>query len=258
MDYRVEQLAAAAGVSVDTLRFYQARDLLRAPRRAGRRAIYCDEHLECLKRIRSLQDQGFTLCQIQRVLEEPEVDGPEPLLAALRHESLGRRTLSRDELAAESGVPVALIGAAESAGLVEPVTVDGEPCFNEADVGLMRAGLVLLEAGLPLQQLLGLASQHASNVVDVCEAAIDLFDDHIRKSQSGVEGEAGAAGVGNGEEVTRIFEQLLPEVTRLVALHFQRTLVHRALARLQGKSEHAALARVLAGTESARLEVSWR
>ena len=40
MQYRVEELARAAGVSVDTIRFYQARRLLPAPRRAGRRAVY--------------------------------------------------------------------------------------------------------------------------------------------------------------------------------------------------------------------------
>ena len=82
----MEQLAAASSLSVDTLRFYQARGLLSAPRRDGRMAIYNDEHLERLKRIRSLQEQGFTLSQIQRVIESPDVDGQEPLLAALRDE----------------------------------------------------------------------------------------------------------------------------------------------------------------------------
>ncbi len=249
MEYRVEQLATAANLSVDTLRFYQARKLLHAPRRNGRVAIYDGEHLECLRRIRSLQQQGFTLSQIQRVFEQPELESQKSLLSALRQESIGRRMLRRDELAAESGVPAALIAAAESAGLVEPVFVDGEPHFNEADVGLMRAGRTLLEAGLPLQELLGLASRHARNIDEICESAIDLFDDHIRKSEQ-----------ENDETVTRIFELLLPEVTRLVALHFQRTLVNRALNRLQDKSEHTALKNALAETESARLEVqvSWR
>lgn len=257
MDYRVEQLSAAAGVSVDTLRFYQARGLLRMPRRSGRLAIYGDEHLAQLRRIRSLQRQGFTLSQIQRVEERPEFEKPlqEPLLEALRHESRGRRILSRDELASESGVPVSLIGAAESAGLVAPVVVEGEPRFNEADVGLMRAGRILVEAGLPLQELFGLASRHARNIDEVCEAAIDLFDDHIRKK-----GKTEDSTGEDGDSVTRVFEQLLPEVTRLVALHFQRTLVNRALGRLQDKSEHSALAEALAETESGTLkvEVSWR
>jgi hypothetical protein len=34
--YRVEELAAATGVGVDTIRFYQGRGLLDAPERRGR------------------------------------------------------------------------------------------------------------------------------------------------------------------------------------------------------------------------------
>jgi hypothetical protein len=53
---------------------------------------------------------------------------------------------------------------------------------------------------------------------------------------------------------------MLPQVTRLVALHFQRTLVARALDRFRDKQEHGALAEALAATESAQLdvEVTWR
>jgi len=94
MEYRVEQLAAAAQIPVDTLRFYQARGLLPAPRREGRIAVYEDLHLERLTRIRTLQQQGFSLSQIQRVLEQPAGGSEEPLLTALLEESVGERTLS--------------------------------------------------------------------------------------------------------------------------------------------------------------------
>ena len=84
MEYRVEALAAAAGIAVDTLRFYQTRGLLPKPGRRGRVAIYGPGHLQRLRRIRSLVEQGFSLAQIGRVLEGDE-QGPaaEPLLAAL-------------------------------------------------------------------------------------------------------------------------------------------------------------------------------
>ena len=52
MEYRVEELARAAGVPVDTLRFYQARGLLPAPRRRGRVAVYDEDHGARLRRIR--------------------------------------------------------------------------------------------------------------------------------------------------------------------------------------------------------------
>ena len=58
MHYGVEELARAVGVSVDTLRYYQAQKLLPPPTRAGRRAVYGTRHLERLRRIRRLQSEG--------------------------------------------------------------------------------------------------------------------------------------------------------------------------------------------------------
>ena len=60
-------------------------------------------------------------------------------------------------------------------------------------------------------------------------------------------------------EITEAFRQLMPEVTRLVALHFQRTLVGRALDRLgqAGDEDRRHLERALADT-ARKLEVQWR
>ena len=55
MEYRIEQLARAAGVAVDTIRFYQGKGLLDAPRREGRVTWYAETHVERLKRIKELQ-----------------------------------------------------------------------------------------------------------------------------------------------------------------------------------------------------------
>ncbi len=52
MAYRVEELAAAGGVSVELLRSYQTKGLLDPPRRDGRVALYDDRHLERLRTIR--------------------------------------------------------------------------------------------------------------------------------------------------------------------------------------------------------------
>ena len=69
-----------------------------------------------------------------------------------------------------------------------------------------------------------------------------------------------SAGKATTSSVTGIFREPLPQATRLVALHFQRTLVARALNRFHDKQEHGALAEALAATESAQLdvEVTWR
>lgn len=252
MDYRVEELAQAAGVRVDTLRFYQGRGLLPPPRREGRIAVYSEAHLERLRRIRELQEQGLRLDQIRKLLERDAIESPEPLLTALVEQHLGgARTLSREELAAEAGIPKILIQAAVRSGLFAPLQIDGEERFSQADAEMARAGLTLLESGFPLHALLGQAVGHARHVNELCDHAIELFDEHVRKQ---------GPGAGDMEAITESFRRLLPLVTRLVALHFQRTLVSRALNRLQGKEELEALEAALAATESARLdvEVAWR
>src|SRR5258706_12489471 len=68
MEYRIEQLARSAGVAVDTIRFYQGKGLLEAPRREGRVTWYAESHLARLRRFKELQQQGFTLTVIQRFL----------------------------------------------------------------------------------------------------------------------------------------------------------------------------------------------
>ncbi len=66
----VDQLAARAGVTVRTVRFYSTRGLLPSPtigpRRVGR---YGPDHLSRLALIEELQNQGMTLAAIERYLQ---------------------------------------------------------------------------------------------------------------------------------------------------------------------------------------------
>lgn len=251
MDYRIEDLAARSGLRVDTIRYYQGKGLLPPPRREGRIALYDDLHLERLGRIRALVRDGLSLALIRRVLQAERRRSPdrEPLLSALVAEQVGGRTLSRAELAAEAGIPEALITAAQAAGLVSPIRVGEEERYGESDLQMARAALALLSAGIPLNELTDLAVQQARATQEIAERAIDLFDRHVRKS-----GEADA----DPAPITAAFRDLLPQATRLVALFFQRTIVSRALARLEGSGERSALREAIAATESKRLEVSWK
>lgn len=67
----VDELAARAGVTVRTVRFYSTRGLLPppviGPRRVGH---YGHEHLSRLALIEELQHQGMTLAAIERYLEQ--------------------------------------------------------------------------------------------------------------------------------------------------------------------------------------------
>lgn len=248
MSFRVDDLAARTGVRIDTIRFYQSRGLLPAPRRQGRIALYETEHLVCLRRIRGLLGQGFTLAQIAKLLDPGTADS-EPLLQALVQEQVGERTYSRSELAHEAGLPEALLVAAQAANLLQPLQLDGSERFSQADLDMARAALEILNAGFPLQDLIALASDHAAAVRATAERAITLFDEHVRKP---------ALRSAPDSPVTRAFQSLLPQVTRLVALHFQRTLVNRALERLSESGDREALRAAALAAEAATLDVAWR
>ena len=66
--FTVDELAARTGMTVRTVRFYASEGLLPAPERRGRVAYYDSRHRMRLDLIRTLQEHGYTLAAIERVL----------------------------------------------------------------------------------------------------------------------------------------------------------------------------------------------
>ncbi|SDC08896.1 MerR family transcriptional regulator [Nocardioides lianchengensis] len=62
----VDELAAAAGMTVRTTRYYASLGLLPPPERRGRIAYYGPLHEAYLELVRALQDHGFTLQAVER------------------------------------------------------------------------------------------------------------------------------------------------------------------------------------------------
>jgi DNA-binding transcriptional MerR regulator len=67
---KIGELANRSGVSVQAIRFYEKRRLIRTPRRtpAGYR-VYSDKDLETVTAIKKMQRFGFKLAEIRRVLQ---------------------------------------------------------------------------------------------------------------------------------------------------------------------------------------------
>ncbi|MFN8643902.1 MAG: hypothetical protein U0802_20440 [Candidatus Binatia bacterium] len=135
------------------------------------------------------------------------------------------------------------------AGLLVPAQVGGESRYGEADLRMARAGLAVLSAGFPLPDLMQLALRHARHVESLADDAVALFDRFVRK----VDGDG-----ADPERIADTFREVMPAVTTLVALHFQRTVLQRALARLRSQPDSAALEKAVAVIESGRLEVAWK
>ena len=248
VELRVDELAERAGTSVDTIRYYQGRGLLPPPVRRGRIALYGQEHAERLDRIRTLQSQGLSLATIGRLLAGELDASDEPLLAAVAGAGTGRAgaPLTLAELAEHSGIPLGLLQAAESEGLIAPVA--GR--YSTADADAAKAGLRLLELGLPLPELLDLARRHHDHVRTVAEEAVALFDQHVRKplQVGGLPTEDAAA------RLVEAFQAILPATLVLVHHHFERTLLAVATEHIEqvgAPDELAAIAAVSSGSGSA-------
>ena len=81
--YKLAELAETSGTPPRTIRYYIAQGILRGPVQAGRNAVYGDEHLERLKRIAKLKQQGRTLTEIAASLAPGTAARELPAPAAL-------------------------------------------------------------------------------------------------------------------------------------------------------------------------------
>ena len=224
--YRVAELAELADTSVDTVRFYQHRGLLDPPRREGRVAYYDDSHVERLRRIRELKDQGLTLQTIKRLIE-----GIHPadaaLVAAVAGGTPARPNLTLTEVADAAGVPVTLLESLVEEGLLAPSPSGSERAYTEADVVAVRAGVKLLDAGVPVDRLLELGRRYRSAADDIAIEAVDLFDEFVRRPvREGDDPDAAAAAALGA------FERLLPAASALVGHTFERAVLDAARRRI--------------------------
>src|SRR5450756_541548 len=180
MEYRIEQLARSAGVAVDTILFYQGKGLLESPRREGRVTWYAESHLDRLRRIKELQQQGFTLTVIQRFLTGELEPSDEALVAAVTRPP-APQTLTLAELAERSGVAEPLLASLQQTGLLVPVEGGEEPLYPADDLDAIAAGMKLIAAGVPLGALLELGKDYSAAVDRTARQAVDLFDRHVRE-----------------------------------------------------------------------------
>ena len=247
MEMRVEQLSVRSGLSVDTVRYYQSKGLLDPPRRDGRVAWYDDSHLDRLERIRTLQQRGFTLATIARLVSGDLDAADEALLGelsgvnrsvdsepgdALPHPGQGadHDRLTIEQLSTATGVPLALLKAVEAEGLLVPRRTGDQEYYDADDVVAAKAGLCLLEWGIPLSDLLDLAQRHHQATEAVAEEAVAMFSTHVRRPLRRRDaGDAAGSEGGDVDRLVRAYSELLPAVSALVGIHFTRTLVNAAL-----------------------------
>jgi DNA-binding transcriptional MerR regulator len=220
--WRIDDLARRAELTVDTIRFYQREGLLPAGARVGRTKVYGPEHLDRIERIRDLQGRRFSLAAIKALLDSERHDLVDGIFAGE-----GSLSYSVADLVERTGLEPGFVGALQAAGLLRDPADFGRATYDATDLDMLRAVTELLRAGMPATVVVELASIYVRGVEAMQSQVLDLF--------SGERGPAWQPGELEAfqERVASIAGQLLPLVTRLVEYVHQRTLQRLTLAAIE-------------------------
>lgn len=179
---RLDEVAREAGVATTTVRLYQNKGLLPGPEVVGRTGWYDETHLARLRLIARLQQDGFSLAGIGRLLETwqggrglQDIVGVERHLDAVLHPQRSV-VLTPDELLARfpaGAITDDLVQRASALGLIDAAD-DGR--LQVADERFLSTGAALLELGVPAEVVL----DEWEALVAITDAAasrfIDLFE----------------------------------------------------------------------------------
>ncbi|GGQ95871.1 MerR family transcriptional regulator [Kitasatospora griseola] len=182
-EYRIAELAEAAGISVRTVRFYRERRLLPPPRKVGRIAWYGPAHLARLRLIAELLERGHALGGIAELIgagedgrDVAELIGLQAALVAPWSDETPVH-LGWDELRAAFGDQLTEANTAES--LAQGfITLDPDG-ITHISRRLMDATVALVDEGVPLSAVLDV-SRRASEYADaMADAFVALIRDHL-------------------------------------------------------------------------------
>ncbi|NKQ23361.1 MerR family transcriptional regulator [Streptomyces galbus] len=209
----VDELAARAGITVRTVRFYGSKGLLPppviGPRRVGR---YGPAHLARLELIEELQRQGMTLAAIERYLRRLPSDLSAHDLAVHRAVVASwapeaAETVPRAELDRRAGRELT-DAEVDRLAAMDVLTPDGD-CYR-VDAGLLRLGVELLD--VPLSQAVVLAAREV--LLEHSRAAAQALSRLLRD----------AVAERAAEDVRSLSAHMHPLVVQALLTTFQRSL----------------------------------
>jgi DNA-binding transcriptional MerR regulator len=181
-EYRVDELARAAGTSVRNVRVYQERGLLPPPRRVGRTGIYTDNHLARLRLIRLLLQRGYTFATIGELIEAwssgqkiSDLLGLDDALAVPWSDETPETTDSADLISTFGPFDEAEITRAVELGFIR---IEGDE-FVVVSPRLLEAGSQLVATGVPLAAVLELAANLQTHFEEIARQFFKIFDTHV-------------------------------------------------------------------------------
>jgi DNA-binding transcriptional MerR regulator len=258
-DYRVEELAHEAGISVEVLRSYQSKGLLPAPRHEGRVALYDDDHLRRLREILDLKHQGYSLRMIAQLLgagAHPAERLPSSPLASPLADAFGDaedEPLTLRQVADRARVHTGMLRSLEASGVLIPREGDegDDRRYSTADVRAVRMLLSLISGGLPIEEFMKVARTQIEASDAVAQGAIDLFLHYVRDPLL----DAGIDDDVESEQLVAALALMLQATTTLMTYNFQRRVLNGVAAELERRGATKELDVLRRETRGRRVEV---
>jgi DNA-binding transcriptional MerR regulator len=220
----IEELAAETGLSVRNIRSHQARGLLAPPEVRMRVGYYGPAHISQLRLIRELQDQGFNLNGIKRLLDDsqgatehllrvrqslspPSGDGPAETLSAVE---LGQRFHLGEVEGRE------LLARAIKLGILIPV---GGDSYEVANAALLEVGDEAVRSGIPLGAAMDVIEEIGRHCDSVSRSFVKLFLREVWKPFAKADMPA-----EHWPEIEDAVERLRPAASKALIVIFQERL----------------------------------
>lgn len=175
----IEQLAAESGMTVRNIRSHQARGLLAPPEVRLRVGYYGPEHVQRLKLIRDLQDEGFNLNGIKRLLDGD--DGSDERMTRFKRaltrpydERTDRLTLGQlaQRFTLSPADAQTVLAQAEKLGILVP---DGNGGYDVPSPALLAVAEEVARRGISLQDALAVFEELETHADAVANAFVRLF-----------------------------------------------------------------------------------
>ncbi|HEU5301879.1 MAG TPA: MerR family transcriptional regulator [Acidimicrobiia bacterium] len=168
--WRIDDLARAAGLTVDTIRYYRREGLLPAPERCGRTNRYGPEHLERLERIKDLQTRKFSLAAIKALLTEERRELVDGIFG-----SGDDRAYTLTDLVERSGIDPSLTEELRKSGMLRDPDEFGRDAYDGGDLELLRTLAELHTLGLPAPAIVEVGRIYAEGIEATQRQVVDLF-----------------------------------------------------------------------------------
>ena len=206
--FTIEQLAARTGLTVRNIRSHVTRGLLPPPHLKGRTGFYGEEHVARLELVTSLQEQGFNLASITKLvngLAAPWLTEP-------------TEVWDESDLAAQFGIAPndELLGRLRQLGVLERMADGRVEVRNPA---IIRVGARLAGLGYGIEDLMKVLRVLMEHSRSVADAFVQMFLDVQWKDY--VEAGMPAARL---PELQALIEQLQPLASQAVVAAFQQSM----------------------------------